>query len=465
MLSFEPAVSAGFAAALRDFSGKRVWSEVAMGMSDDLAGFVKAVGDAVGDAVDGAMKVMDEAEKAWSEVEKAGDRVFGTAPESGSEESSEEREVSDGREEKYQSLLGTSGSLLESLQKLEKISGDDLGSRDLEEIRSELKGHSPADKELDELFENNADELLSCTQEMVDGMSELLSDFKEIEEMMKDDPSSGEEAGSGSEDAEGKVSIYVNAAGKSADELSKLSLYTWNDDAVRGTSAICGGEEGWDSTCITPELTEDGLAVFRLGIVNKGGQFSFIVRTEGNALQSADFTAKASAEPVFVTWDAAAGGQGSSVQAESSGADAADGKVSIYVRADGKSADELSRLSLYTWNDGGIRGTTALCGGGDGWSSACITPEHTEDGLAVFRLDIVRAGAPFSFIVRTEGNAAQSADLTAIAIGEPVLVTWDAAGNGQGSASQAGPVTPEDIAGEVKAHTESLFRELRESLH
>ena len=94
---------------------------------------------------------MDEAEKAWSEVEKAGDRVFGTAPESGSEESSEEREVSDGREEKYQSLLETSGSLLGSLQKLEKISGDDLGSRDLEEIRSELKGHSPADKELDEL--------------------------------------------------------------------------------------------------------------------------------------------------------------------------------------------------------------------------------------------------------------------------------------------------------------------------
>ena len=92
MLSFEPAVSAGFAAALRDFSGKRVWSEVAMGMSDDLAGFVKAVGEAVTDVCDGAIKVMDEAEKAWSEVEKAGDRVFGTAPESGSEESSEERD-------------------------------------------------------------------------------------------------------------------------------------------------------------------------------------------------------------------------------------------------------------------------------------------------------------------------------------------------------------------------------------
>ena len=51
-------------------------------------------------------------------------------------------------------------------------------------------GRRPADKELDELFENNADELLSFTQEMVDGMSELLSDFKEIEEMMKDDQSS-----------------------------------------------------------------------------------------------------------------------------------------------------------------------------------------------------------------------------------------------------------------------------------
>ena len=313
VLSFEPAVSAGFAAALRDFSGKRVWSEVAMGMSDDLAGFVKAVGEAVTDVCDGAIKVMDEAEKAWSEVEKAGDRVFGTAPESGSEESSEEREVSDGREEKYQSLLETSGSLLGSLQKLEKISGDDLGSRDLEEIRSELKGHSPADKELDELFENNADELLSFTQEMVDGMSELLSDFKEIEEMMKDDQSSGGDAGSDGEAAEGMVSIYVNAAGKSADELSKLSLYTWNDDAVRGTSALSGGD-GWDSTLITPERTEDGLAVFRLGIVNKGGQFSFIVRTEGNAAQSADLTARASSEPVLVTWDAESSGRGSATQ-------------------------------------------------------------------------------------------------------------------------------------------------------
>lgn len=464
MLSFEPAVSAGFAAALRDFSGKRVWSEVAMGMSDDLAGFVKAVGDAVGDAVDGAMKVMDEAEKAWTEVEKAGDRVFGTAPEIGGEERSAERDAGSERSEKYHSILETSGSLLESLQKLEKISGDDLGSRDLEEIRSELKGHSPADKELDELFENNADELLSFTQEMVDGMSELLSDFKEIEEMMKDDPSSCEEAGPDGEAAEAKVSIYVNADGKSADELSKLSLYTWNDDAVLGTSAICGGEEGWDSTCITPELTEDGLAVFRLGIVNKGGQFSFIVRTEGNALQSADFTAKASAEPVFVTWDAAAGGQGSSVQAESSGAGAADGKVSIYVHAAGKSADELSGLSLYTWNDGGIRGTTALSGGEDGWSSTSITPEHTEDGLAVFRLDIVRAGAPFSFIVRTQGNAAQSADLTARASSEPVLVTWDAESSGRGSATQPVPVNPEDIAGEVKARTESLFSELKAAL-
>ncbi len=463
MLSFEPAVSAGFAAALRDFSGKRVWSEVAMGMSDDLAGFVKAVGEAVTDVCDGAIKVMDEAEKAWSEVEKAGDRVFGTAPESGSEESSEEREVSDGREEKYQSLLETSGSLLGSLQKLEKISGDDLGSRDLEEIRSELKGHSPADKELDELFENNADELLSFTQEMVDGMSELLSDFKEIEEMMKDDQSSGGDAGSDGEAAEGMVSIYVNAAGKSADELSKLSLYTWNDDAVRGTSALSGGD-GWDSTLITPERTEDGLAVFRLGIVNKGGQFSFIVRTEGNAAQSADFTAKASGEPAFVTWDAAAGGQGTAVQAESSGAGAADGKVSIYVHAAGKSADELSGLSLYTWNDGGIRGTTALSGGEDGWSSTCITPEHTEDGLAVFRLDIVRAGAPFSFIVRTQGNAAQSADLTARASSEPVLVTWDAESSGRGSATQPVPVNPEDIAGEVKARTESLFSELKAAL-
>ena len=311
-------------------------------MSDDLAGFVKAVGEAVTDVCDGAIKVMDEAEKAWSEVEKAGDRVFGTAPESGSEESSEEREVSDGREEKYQSLLETSGSLLGSLQKLEKISGDDLGSRDLEEIRSELKGHSPADKELDELFENNADELLSFTQEMVDGMSELLSDFKEIEEMMKDDQSSGGDAGSDGEAAEGMVSIYVNAAGKSADELSKLSLYTWKD--------------------------------------------------------------------------------------------------------------------------GGVRGTTALSDGEDGWSSTCITPEHTEDGLAVFRLDIVRAGAPFSFIVRTQGNAAQSADLTARASSEPVLVTWDAESSGRGSATQPVPVNPEDIAGEVKARTESLFSELKAAL-
>ena len=93
-----------------------------------------------------------------------------------------------------------------------------------------------------------------------------------------------------------------------------------------------------------------------------------------------------------------------------------------------------------------------------------ITPEHTEDGLAVFRLDIVRAGAPFSFIVRTQGNAAQSADLTARASSEPVLVTWDAESSGRGSATQPVPVNPEDIAGEVKARTESLFSELKAAL-
>ncbi|MDY6275722.1 MAG: hypothetical protein SPL41_11975 [Succinivibrionaceae bacterium] len=428
---------------------------------DDLAGFMDDLGEAVSDAVDGAIEVMDEVGKALDEVGKAGDRIFGT--DSDSSDDGSIQDAADERTEKYNAILEASVSLLGSIRELEKASGEDIGSGELEEIISELKEHSPMDKELDELLENNADELFPATKELVDGMGGLMAGFREVEALMKEDGASGDEAGSKGESAEEEVSIYVSAGGKSAEELSKLSLYTWNDAAVRGTSALSGGD-GWESTCITPERAEDGLAVFRLGIVHKGEPFSFIVRTEGNAVQSADFTAKATGEPVFVSWDAAAGGQGSALQAESSGADAAEGKVSIYVNAAGKSAEELSGLSLYTWNDDGIRGTSALSVGEDGWSSTRLSPEHTEDGLAVFRLDIVHEGAPFSFIVRTRGNDAQSADLSAKAAREPVLVTWDAAESGKGSASQLSPAAAEDIAGEVKARTESLFSGLKAAL-
>ena len=83
----------------------------------------------------------------------------------------------------------------------------------------------------------------------------------------------------------------------------------------------------------------------------------------------------------------------------------------------------MAKLTLYTWEDGNIKGTTTICEGEDGWGCTKITPESSEEGLAIFRLDIVDAKGTFNFIVRSDGNATQTTDLSGDVMFPPLLST------------------------------------------
>ena len=129
--------------------------------------------------------------------------------------------------------------------------------------------------------------------------------------------SSSNENGNAGEAVDGKVSIYVHASGVSAEELKTLTLYTWEDGNIEGTSTICKGEDAWGCTKITPESTEDGLAVFRLNILDETGTFNFIVRSADNAHQTADLSASVSSTPINVTWNTTSDKGGSATQSSS----------------------------------------------------------------------------------------------------------------------------------------------------
>ena len=231
----------------------------------------------------------------------------------------------------------------------------------------------------------------------------------------------------------GAVTVFYYNIDEDRSELQKYNLHVWNKsktasdvDASKVQSVETNGGSDWANTSLTPVEVNDYGAKFVLPITaDDQDVFYFIIRkADGNTKVYGDLGpyaitdgrvlivggAEASVFNSVSDAYAALTGTPSSDDPGAAG-EAVAGKVSIYVHASGKTADELKTLTLYTWEDGNIEGTSTICKGEDAWGCTKITPESTEDGLAVFRLNILDETGTFNFIVRSADNAHQTADL------------------------------------------------------
>ena len=269
----------------------------------------------------------------------------------------------------------------------------------------------------------------------------------------------------------GAVTVFYYNIDEDRDALKSYSLHVWNKaktdsdvDASKVQSVKTNGGSDWANTSLTPVEVNDYGAKFVLPITEDNQDvFYFIIRkADGNTKVYGDLGpyeitpgrvlivggAEASVFNSVPDAYAALTGTPSSDDPGAAG-EAVAGKVSIYVHASGKTADELKTLTLYTWEDGNIEGTSTVCKGEDGWGCTKITPESTDDGLAVFRLPIVDEAGTFNFIVRTADNATKTADLSGDVSSTPINVTWDTTSNEGGSAKQSSSgssLAPKDAA-------------------
>ena len=273
------------------------------------------------------------------------------------------------------------------------------------------------------------------------------------------------------EPVSGAVTVFYYNIDEDRDALKSYSLHVWNKaktdsdvDASKVQSVKTNGGSDWSDKSLTPVDVNDYGAKFVLPITDDDEDvFYFIIRkADGDTKVYGDLgpyaitdrrvliVGGAEATVFSSVSDAYAALTGNSSSNENGNAgEAVDGKVSIYVHASGVSAEELKTLTLYTWEDGNIEGTSTICKGEDAWGCTKITPESTEDGLAVFRLDIPDETGTFNFIVRSADNAHQTADLSASVSSTPINVTWNTTSDKGGSATQSSSgntLSPKDAA-------------------
>ena len=273
------------------------------------------------------------------------------------------------------------------------------------------------------------------------------------------------------EPVSGAVTVFYYNIDEDRDALKSYSLHVWNKaktdsdvDASKVQSVKTNGGSDWSDKSLTPVDVNDYGAKFVLPITDDDEDvFYFIIRkADGDTKVYGDLgpyaitdrrvliVGGAEATVFSSVSDAYAALTGNSSSNENGNAgEAVDGKVSIYVHASGVSAEELKTLTLYTWEDGNIEGTSTICKGEDAWGCTKITPESTEDGLAVFRLNILDETGTFNFIVRSADNAHQTADLSASVSSTPINVTWNTTSDKGGSATQSSSgntLSPKDAA-------------------
>lgn len=269
----------------------------------------------------------------------------------------------------------------------------------------------------------------------------------------------------------GYVTVFYYNTDEDRAALADYNLHLWektNDGSkeVQGIELNGGdGENGdWSNTGVKPvEVTNYG-ARFKLKITSDSKDVFYMIirKPDGSTKVYNDdmgpyriqdgrvLIVGGVSEPKVYESVSDAFAELNSAASDDNGAaaDAVEGKVSIYVRSKGTSADDMAKLTLYTWEDGNIKGTTTICEGEDGWGCTKITPESSEEGLAIFRLDIVDAKGTFNFIVRSDGNATQTTDLSGDVSSTPINVTWDITSTKTGSATQSsnGTITPKNAA-------------------
>ena len=269
----------------------------------------------------------------------------------------------------------------------------------------------------------------------------------------------------------GAVTVFYYNIDEDRSELQKYNLHVWNKsktapdvDASKVQSVETNGGSDWANTSLTPAEVNDYGAKFVLPITEDDQDvFYFIIRkADGNTKVYGDLgpyaitpgrvliVGGAEATVFNSVSDAYAALTGTSSDDDSGNAgEAVEGKVSIYVHSSGVSKADMDKLTLYTFEDDNIEGTSTVCKGEDGWGCTKITPESTDDGLAVFRLPILDEAGTFSFIVRTADNATQTADLSGNVSSTPINVTWDTTSNKGGSAKQSSSgssLAPKDAA-------------------
>ena len=269
----------------------------------------------------------------------------------------------------------------------------------------------------------------------------------------------------------GAVTVFYYNIDEDRDALKSYSLHVWNKaktdsdvDASKVQSVKTNGGSDWANTSLTPVEVNDYGAKFVLPITEDDQNvFYFIIRkADGNTKVYGDLgpyeitpgrvliVGGAEASRFNSVSDAYADLTGTSSDDDSGNAgEAVEGKVSIYVHSSGVSKADMGKLTLYTFEDDNIEGTSTVCKGEDGWGCTKITPESHDDGLAVFRLPILDEAGTFSFIVRTADNATQTADLSGNVSSTPINVTWDTTSNKGGSAKQSSSgssLAPKDAA-------------------